>query len=261
MNPAETPPASKPATSDASGFERGLKIVDVLLKVVGVTVTIMIFMLGQRYTEQQKQIERATTLLKSLASTNPAEVQMAVAVADYLFQRHQLPDDLAPALVALSSNQSPTASNATAVGLDSLVGQIGADDRVPAVTRALVATTLNPTKPRVFIHIRAGANRRLGELASRALQDAGASTPGIQELEFGPDRSELRYFSPADQAEAARLVQVLKGAGVEGVVATNTSQLLRVIRRTVRSGQFELWLAPGKSAGALQHTAPPVPGQ
>ena len=102
----------------------------------------------------------------------------------------------------------------------------------------------NQIRPRVYVQIRDESQRDQANRAARALRDAKFIVPGIDVVSLGPSVTELRYLQDAEEDEAKRAVEVLKGIGIDAT--------LRFVQLKVRSKarplHYELWLAQPAAA-------------
>jgi hypothetical protein len=101
------------------------------------------------------------------------------------------------------------------------------------------APSLSP-QPLVYIHLRDEAQRREAERLVRRLPEKGITVSGIKLVERGPQAADLRYFRPAEAAEAQRVLRALDELGVQ-------AQIKRIggYETTATERQYELWLPPG----------------
>jgi hypothetical protein len=98
--------------------------------------------------------------------------------------------------------------------------------------------------PRVYIHIRAEADRAGSAAVAQKLKAGGIVVPGIERLvDRGPSSSQLRYFRKDDEAQANRIVELLKSAGV---LVSPTYMAGYEASDKIRPGHFELWFAAGQ---------------
>jgi hypothetical protein len=219
------------------------KLIDISIKIVQLVVTIGIFWVGQQYTTDQKRLERATSLLKSMATVG-TEHEMAVKVVEYLRKRKELPEELYMALTVIESETSPSETGASTESVDRVLSAASNDPSVSKEARDLISAVRAPGASRVFIHVRDTASRGTADRVAEILRKNGVKVPPIQTLSFGPKQTELRYFRVEDSSEARRLGTVIE-PNMSGVRVVDTSSLLRVIgRRSVPQRQFELWIAP-----------------
>lgn len=102
--------------------------------------------------------------------------------------------------------------------------------------------------PQLWIHVRTDAQRREVQRTLawfKALQVGGrkVDVPPFQVVTAGPQQSQLRYFKPADRAQAQALLAEIRKAVPATVLQDMSSQYLKAA--WIEPGHFELWLAPG----------------
>ena len=96
--------------------------------------------------------------------------------------------------------------------------------------------------PRIFIHIRADSQRSAAEKIAGTLRQNGYHVPGIQILvKMGPDETQVRYFHPAEENEAQKLLSLLSASGVKNVAKRPN---FVSGHSEIRSLQYEIWFAP-----------------
>ncbi len=113
--------------------------------------------------------------------------------------------------------------------------------------QARVFGDVKAVAPQLWIHVRSDAQKREVEkhLAwFRNLQVDGQKVllRPLQLVSAGPTTSQLRFFKPGDQQQAAALQNALKPA-VQRIDLSNLSQ--RYANATwIDAGHYELWLSP-----------------
>jgi hypothetical protein len=101
--------------------------------------------------------------------------------------------------------------------------------------------------PQLWIHVRNGAQKRevekhLAWFSSLQVDGQKVVMHPLQLVSTGPTTSQLRFFKPNDQAQAAALQSALKPA-VPRLVLSNLSQ--EYAKTTwIDPGHYELWLSP-----------------
>lgn len=95
-------------------------------------------------------------------------------------------------------------------------------------------------RPRVYLHIVDETQRNAVLPAQRALEEAGFVVPGIELVEAGPNRSEVRFFRTEERPEAERIQQVA-GRGSTVFVVRDLSA--RYSDASIRPGHFEIWFS------------------
>lgn len=158
---------------------------DVASKAIGsILIPLALFVASQRIASQQKENEnkrseqqriaqdsqrmadRATQLLKSLASRDTVERDLAMTVATYFGQQRQLPRELIPAMLQVIQRAQP------AVGREE-------PRPLPAVTRALAAVEpagATAGRPAAWVYLGAYSHAD-GKLVSRNFAGPDRITP------------------------------------------------------------------------------------
>lgn len=90
---------------------------------------------------------------------------------------------------------------------------------------------------RVYLHIRAEEQRPQAREIGQRLRAMGYIVPGIERLDQGPPRSQVRYFKKADEPEARRLAAAVGQAEAAYIEGHEEST-------QIRARHFEIWLAP-----------------
>jgi hypothetical protein len=186
---------------------------------------------AQEYAEQQRaeaerQRARADEALRWLASTNPAAqtelAQLARREAPAVAVPHE---PMPPMRPQQPESVAPPAAGVTA----------------PEMER--VRTSATAASARIYLHIRDERQRSAAERLAIAIRAPDRDMPGIERLDVGPARSELRYFRSSDKAEAEELAAQLRadGVAVETKLVAGYEDSRRISPR-----QFEVWLAPGE---------------
>jgi hypothetical protein len=96
--------------------------------------------------------------------------------------------------------------------------------------------------PRIFVHIRAASQRPAAKLVADDFRQKGYIVPGIQILvDSGPDETQVRYFHPADESEAQKVLDQVTASGVKNVAAKPN---FIAGHDDLRQRQYEIWFAP-----------------
>jgi energy-coupling factor transporter ATP-binding protein EcfA2 len=95
--------------------------------------------------------------------------------------------------------------------------------------------------PRIYVQIASEDARRAATGVAVRLEAAGYVMPGVERVDAAPARSELRYFDPAQEADARDIAARLAASGV--VVETT---LVRGYDQGGVVPQYELWFAEGE---------------
>jgi hypothetical protein len=186
---------------------------------------------------------QASQLLIHLASTNDRERLLSIKLAEQLGKDNLLPQELVPVLIEIASSD-PSAAVSRAAG-----EALADTKRVTTVapngnvsTQSVAPATLQTLPARVYVHIRSEEQRPVARVLSSALEQGGFNVPGIQRVEVGPARSELRYFAGSSQEDIQGIEKVLAAEGLSVKDADLSSQY-----KGLRSRHYELWLAPDYS--------------
>lgn len=117
------------------------------------------------------------------------------------------------------------------------------EERVAAVS---VTTPVGSVQPRVFLQIVNPNDRDYAQGMKKRLEEAGFEVPGIETVEraAGLKNTEVRYYKKADQADAVRLLDTLREAGVKSPAIF---YLGLENSKKVRSKTYEVWFAAGAS--------------
>ncbi len=126
----------------------------------------------------------------------------------------------------------------------SIVQQI---DAAKGSATALAAIAQNIQAERVYLQFTAGGGA-LAHNVQTHLKQRGYAVPEVVQVATGsaPAHSEVRYFRPEDQTEAAKLASLLHPL-VPGDLAAALSPNAKGV---VPAGQFEVWLVPAASPAA-----------
>lgn len=113
-----------------------------------------------------------------------------------------------------------------------------------SITVPIQAEDLSASLPQaqLYFHIVQEAQRGPAELLAFEMRERfGVSVPGVQKVDSGPDKTELRYFRPSDEPEGQKLAQELEqlGAPVELKYVAGFESSTKI-----PGGAFELWLSP-----------------
>jgi hypothetical protein len=105
--------------------------------------------------------------------------------------------------------------------------------------RSALSVTPTSASNKVFIQITSENQRELANQIMDELQRKGMIVPGIEKVNVGSNKSEVRYFNADDKQEAELLKSTLNNIGVS--ITTSYISGYRVPRK-----QFEIWLASVK---------------
>jgi len=96
--------------------------------------------------------------------------------------------------------------------------------------------------PRVFIHIRDEAQRDSARRLQEELRAQKYDAPGIEKVNVGPQRPDVRYFLSADAEEAERVAKVFRSFG--GANAQPQFIAMAKGHEPPRPRSYEIWYAP-----------------
>jgi hypothetical protein len=171
------------------------------------------------------------------------EVQEKVAAAkrDVVILKGQektLRDEVTQ-LQATKANLELIAQNYRAIAPESPVAI--REERVAAS----IAPPTRSVQPRVYLQIVNPNDRNYAQEMTKRLKQAGFEVPGIENIEkaAGLKNTEVRYFKKADQADAFRLLDILREAGVKSPAILYLAR--EEDNRKVRPKTYEVWFADG----------------
>jgi hypothetical protein len=106
-----------------------------------------------------------------------------------------------------------------------------------------VRTSATAAPARIYLHIRDELQRAAAERLAIAIRAPDRDVPGIERLDVGPAKTELRYFRSSDKAEAEQLAAQLRanGVAVETKLVAGYEDSRRISPR-----HSAVWLAPGE---------------
>lgn len=115
------------------------------------------------------------------------------------------------------------------------------DSYVSQVTPRSVLVAERALPSRVYFHINNNSQRdRASELSRYISKPNELVVPGIQLLNYSPERNELRYFRHSERAEAERIADAIKTFGVEAKVTYISGH---EDNKNLRPRHFELWIS------------------
>lgn len=94
--------------------------------------------------------------------------------------------------------------------------------------------------PRVFIHIMDDRQRDAATRLQRQLEKAGYNVPGIEEVEWRSQTSELRVFREEDLETAHEIQDAIEARGLQISLKDVTARYAK--STAIRSGHLEIWL-------------------
>jgi hypothetical protein len=210
--------------SDAAARRRAIWISWSSVSLAAIILAALVFLGYRRLGEVQEKVAAAKThveILKSQEKTlrqEVAQLQATKANLELIAQNYQA---IAP--------ESPVAIR---------------EERVAAS----IAPPIGSVQPRVFLQIVNPDDEDYAEGMKKRLQQAGFKVPGIETVEraAGLKNTEIRYYKKADQADAVRLLDTLREAGVKSPAIL---YLGLENNRKVRPKTYEVWFADGVGQG------------
>ncbi len=239
--------------------------VDVFAKIL---LPVVLYWVGTQYAAQQKQhdeeradFDKITLVVQQLASDKPRERVEALRVLNFFVVQCKFPTVLVPA-VQDSTKDDDQRVVQTAEGLLADAIANCPDDKTiiladaahspqaaaavartaeaqPALVKSIDFTKLPGT---IFIHIESKEQVARAEEVERQLEQSGSAIPSIRLVDPArfPRNSQIRYFHPADKAEAEKIVQSLGQIAVSGVQTQEKPEYAQAMP----SRRYELWLSP-----------------
>lgn len=118
----------------------------------------------------------------------------------------------------------------------------GIESQLSASGKQVVAALGAGTRPaRVFFHIRSEDQRPWAQSLAGILIENGAVVPKIERLDFGPSRTELRFYREKERREVETMVRVARQHGLNITLRYIPG---REEDPRIRPRTYELWLAP-----------------
>lgn len=117
--------------------------------------------------------------------------------------------------------------------------------RIAELDEALKPTptqTRESAPPRIFLHIRSEDQREQAQVIADHLIDSAYVVPGIQRVETGPKRTELRYFRQREREEAVAIASTLRNVGLDVQVTLIGGYESSPV---ISPRHYELWFAEG----------------
>ncbi len=182
----------------------------------------------------------ATVVTIALAAYLPTLVQrksqLDIEIEQSKTQKKQLEDQIA------NLEKQKAESERLANAVSSALYAANPKQAQKTIDESLNSTPEASVHPRIFIHIRAAAQRSAARMVADDFRQKGFFVPGIQILvESGPDETQVRYFHTADEAEAQKILDQLSASGVKNVAAKPN---FIAGHEDIRLRQFEIWFAP-----------------
>ncbi|RXH57111.1 hypothetical protein [Granulicella sibirica] len=192
-----------------------------------------------RADEQQRELDRVATIIKSLGSTSEAERSLARSYITYLSRHNEAPQE---ALDLLQANYATASTPAESAAIRQTIETVQQQDTKQAPNTPSVVNNL-PYK--VFLQIRDNDDRPTAVLVQRALIANNILAPGIELVaDHGPDKNTVFYFHPEDLKEAQTISKKLTDAGIPAE-PVDGSQYTSFKAISVPQRQLEIWLIKG----------------
>jgi hypothetical protein len=179
-----------------------------------------------------------TVLLPYLASENPKQSLIAIAVTKYLKDKGELPVELEMALegivqssLSLTNSAQKEVINAAAKVLDSPSDS--------SKTRIDYSVAL---PPRVYIQISREDQRALAESLQQELRNNSFLVPGIEDVNgkaFLPTQTEVRYFREDEKAQAVQIIDLMKKV----ISSVSAEPKMVTLKNHSRPKHFEVWFS------------------
>ena len=185
-----------------------------------------------------QQFERDSGILRLTASSNEAERSLGLKIIKVQVERGKFSEDLVPVVTAISQGRPSDASTQAAQDI------LATAAKDPAIGKQVAPTAVDQT-PSVYLQIARDEQRAdAGDLRTN-LQAAGFAVPGTELVGNGTVNTYVRYFSPNDEAQANKVVALMKNMGFEAA----TQDFTALNRGKIPSGQMEVWI--GEKQGPL----------
>lgn len=193
-----------------------------------------------------KNATMITTLLPHLTSKEKKQIDMAIAITSYLKEQGELPGELEAALVKIVNQDVPIAT-ATPDQIEQINAAAKVIDAKPGNNAGANAdnTTINnlasDLPARVYIQIPNEDKRALAKDFQIKLQDNGFLSPGVENISGkakAPNITEVRYYRDEEQAEAMKVISLLKS--INGLKVNNNP--VRVTGNA-RPRHYEIWFS------------------
>jgi hypothetical protein len=144
----------------------------------------------------------------------------------------------------IATRQSELANRQTRLAREQLQQAIAAEQQARAIAESAQAAYMRlndvapkvAANPQVFFQIRDEGQRKDAQALAGRLRQEGFDVPGIQKVATGPEATEVRYFRPADEPGAKRIVKTLEQMRV-------SAKAVPVQAFGQPDRHFELWLA------------------
>ena len=190
----------------------------------------------------QKSRDRVIALGESLSSGDPSTQRFAIAMLRLEKEKHpnEVPDEiLALALPELINLAASAPSASVASEAKDLAIELTAETTIAES----VESSVEDSPARVYFHIRDESQRQQAIDDARRLEARLGEDfvmPGVERVSAGPAATELRYFRPAERAEATTIVAALNDCGVADLSLRYTAGY----ETRLRLRHYELWYAP-----------------
>lgn len=229
-------------TKKTSGWYK----LEVLGKVVGtLLIPLVILIIGNEFKEQQyhadreqRNADRITRLLKSLASDNERERQLAISLSRHLAETGKFPPELVHVFgdILESWEQREMARGAGEV-------LAIAAEHDPKIADD-IKENMRERRPRIFILIKDESQRQFAEELAQRLDHEGFDVPHIDRAKYKHrlEESELLFFRPGDREQALHISEIIENEkGLRTIAKLSSSRFTE--SPGIELGYYELWIA------------------
>lgn len=185
--------------------------IEIIGKILGgILLPFVIFFVGtniniqqKRIEQNQKDIDRVSSIIKSLSSENKREKELTLEFAKYLAQTQQFPEELLP--VFINAINSETDLNLAQEATKVL--------EVAAETNETISNEVEKIKsdktPLIYIQYKSASSYSKALQIQKILLSKGYKSPGIEQVEKAKlNGNDLRYFNNSSD-EVAVINQLL----------------------------------------------------
>jgi conflict system STAND superfamily ATPase len=203
----------------------------------------------QAHKELQVEKDRSDKIIKGLNDLLDPDAQVRLDAVNALIaldQNNELPRDLVPVILGVTSKDEKTISDAASYFFPSAL-QEAKTSLTASILRSAEETTAvadtNKLPPRVYLQIASKEQRPRADKIAGALRGIGFIVPAYELVDsrHAPSTNQLRYYKSTDGSSGPdpnRILQTIKNAdGPSWSVAVLNSS------SSVRPGHFEVWFA------------------
>jgi hypothetical protein len=189
--------------------------IDVIGKILGgILLPFVIFFVGtniniqqQRKEQNQKNIDRVSSIIKSLSSENKREKELTLVFAKFLAQKKQFPEELFPVFLNVINSETDFDLAQEATNVLTVVGQTN------EVVSNEVKNLKSDKTPLIYIQYKNDSSYTKAVQIHKILLSEGYRSPGIEHLEKAILKgNDLRYFSNSSEevAFSNQLIKLIK---------------------------------------------------